>query len=749
VSPAARNAIQATLDRARADGRDVLLETEGLALLAAMGLETPAHLFVAGSEEAAKSDLSRLSGERVVVKVISPEILHKSDVGGVAIVLNRADNVAAAIREMEGAFSANRVSGYTINQFIAYEPSLGSELLVGARWTEDFGPVVTFGPGGIYTEFLAANLRPDRSVALMSPKLTAPEDLEAAICDLAVTRILRGGMRGQKARVELQVLIDVLTRFLQVACEFMPDGISEFEVNPFVVSGGRLVALDVLLKMPRENRAPLAAPRPIHKLKNLLEPASVAIIGVSEKMNPGHIILNNLLREGFSAQHICIIKPGSDEIEGCRCYSGIEGVPGTADLFVLAIPAAQVPGTLTELIESRKAEGIIVIPGGLEEKAGGSALVERVRHVLALSRATAWHGPVINGGNCLGIRSVPGHYDTMFIPQHKLGERRARAVSPIAFISQSGAFALSKSNKLAGIRSKYEISIGNQMDLTIADYLEYLKDDSEIEVFAVYVEGFKPLDGIRFLGAAREITRSGRTVILYRAGRTAEGAKASASHTASIAGNYAVTRELARSAGVIVMEGIDDFEDLVRLFAFLREKQVAGYGLGAVSNAGFECVAVADNLGAFKLVPFSDMSSDRLKEAFARARIDQLVDVHNPVDLTPIADDAAYDAVFRAVLEDVNVNVGLLGIVPMTPALTTLPAGSAHREDITREDSIVSRAIRIKMETAKPWVAVVDGGPSYDAMARRLEENGVPTFRTADRALRLFNLFCSEQLRRK
>ena len=275
----------------------------------------------------------------------------------------------------------------------------------------------------------------------------------------------------------------------------------------------------------------------------------------------------------------------------------------------------------------------------------------------------------------------------------------------------------------------------------------HLKDDSEIRVFAVYVEGFKPLDGIRFLRAAREITESGRTVILYRAGRTAEGARATASHTASIAGDYAVTRELAKSAGVIVVESVDDFEDLVRLFAFLEDKSVGGFRLGAMSNAGFECVAVADNLGNLSLFPFCESTASRLRESFARVRIEQLVDVHNPIDLTPIADDEAYEAVFRAIMDDGNVDVGLLGIVPMTPALNTLPPGQGHREDHAREDSIVSRAIRMKSEIPKAWVAVVDGGPSYDAMARRLEEGGVPAFRTADRALRIFNLFCAEQLR--
>jgi acyl-CoA synthetase (NDP forming) len=582
---------------------------------------------------------------------------------------------------------------------------------------------------------------------MLSPQLAEGRGVEQAIEGLAVTRILCDGMRGQKPRIAREVLLDVITGFLQVVSEFMPDRIAEFEVNPFVVAGGRLVALDVLLKMPRGARQALPAPRPIAKIKYLLEPRSAAVIGVSERMNPGHIILNNLLREGFPADRISVIKPGAETIEGCRCYPDIRSVPGAVDLYVLAISAAQVPETLTELIENRKAESVIVIPGGLEEKEGGAALVERVRESLAAARRTSWEGPVINGGNCLGVTSVPGRYDTMFIPQYKLGERPSGRVSPLALVSQSGAFAISKANKLAGVRPKYVISIGNQMDLTVGDYVEYLRDDPEIKVFAVYVEGFKPLDGIRFLRATRDITESGRTVILYRAGRTAEGAKASASHTASIAGDYAVTRELAGSAGVVVVECVDDFEDLVRLFAFLDGKSVGGMRLGAVSNAGFECVAIADNLGDLRLLPFSRPAASRLGKIFTQARIEQLVDIHNPADLTPVADDEAYEAAFRAIMDDVEVDVGLLCMVPLTPALNTLPRGPGHHEDLGREDSIVSRAIRMKREIQKTWVAVVDGGPSYDLMARRLEEGGVPTFRTADRALRILNLFCAEQLR--
>jgi len=440
------------------------------------------------------------------------------------------------------------------------------------------------------------------------------------------------------------------------------------------------------------------------------------------------------------------VKPGTGEIESCKCYPNISSLPERADLFILAISASQTPEAIAEIIDAQKAESLIVIPGGLGEKHGSDALVSRIDSALVKARATRWGGPVINGGNCLGIRSQPGRYDTMFIPEYKLPASRAEA-SPVAIISQSGAFAISRTSKLTGVNPKYSISAGNQMDLTVGDFLRYLKDDPDIAIFAVYVEGFAPLDGMTFLKAAREITASGRTVILYRAGRTPAGAKASSSHTASIAGDYAVTRELCKAAGVIVAETLAGFEDLVRLSTLLRKKRVSGLRLGAVSNAGFECVAVADNLGSFTLPPFQQRTIDRLRPLLERCRIDSVVDAHNPLDVTPMMDDEAFEEAVRAVMEDDGIDVGVVGCVPLTAALDTLEAGDEHLEDIYKEDSIAMRLGKLNNETSKPWIAVVDAGKLYDPMANLLEEKGVPAFRTADEALRALNVFCTETMK--
>ena len=738
--------------KARAEGRDALTEVEGLSLLSAMGVPAPSYHFVKGSW--AVDALAPLPGTKAVVKVISPEILHKTEMGGVAILPNDKFAIKTAMADMEKRFAGYRVDGYTVNEFVPYEPRLGHEIIVGYRFAKDFGPVISFGPGGIYTEFLAGQFKPGAANVFFSPATADRALVQDVLKQNAVRTLLCGGLRGTKAALDESLLVDVVMAFIQAGEVFAGAGVSEFEVNPFVVAAGRLVALDVLVKLDDVASGDLVLDsqvgriinrnqkvRPVAKIDHILSPRSAAVIGVSDKgMNNGRIILRNLIENGFDTTRLYVVKAGTDTVDGCRCVPDIASLPEKVDLFVLVIPAAQAPACIAELAELDKAEGVIVIPGGLEEKSGTEDIVARMRAALDASRSGQSGGPLLNGGNCLGIRSVPGRYNTLFIPEYKLPMPKGE-VAPLAVLSQSGAFAICRISKHPNINPKYVITCGNQMDLTIGDYLERLEADREIQTFAVYIEGFKPLDGEKVLLACRRIVDSGRTVIFYRAGRTAAGAAASASHTASIAGDYPVTRELLGQLGVVVAETLDEFDDLVTLFSLLGGKKASGLRLGAVSNAGFECVAFADNLGRLSIAEFSPAAGPRLEQVFAQAKISEIVDVHNPIDLTPMADDAAYYESFRTVMEDANVDAGIVGIVPLTVRMNTLAAAAHHAEDVSRDDSIAGRYGQLIKTGDKPWLAVVDSGDLYDPLVRQLERHGVPTFRTADRALKMLNIW--------
>ncbi len=795
-----RKLITKIVSAAMAEGRDALTELEGLELLAAMGVTTPGHIFVKNAGEAetaarkhaapALADAAPAAdeaagvqvpdrapffgGPKAVVKVISPDILHKTDVGGVAIVPNSLDAILEAIRGMEKRFvlpvngAVPHVEGYTVNEFVTHEPKIGHEMIIGYRFARDFGPVISFGPGGIFAEYLASNFKEGSANLFLSPETATREFVTELLSKNVVRTLAAGGLRNTKPAVSDKAIVDTVMAFVEAAPVLAAAGVSEFEVNPFAVAPApdghgeaRLVALDVLVKLSQLAGKDLVvgpagkivnakqAVRPVDKIDKLLMPKSAAVAGVSEKsVNNGRIMVRNFIEYGFDRAHLYIVKPGCaaagadgrrPEIEGVPCYPSFRDLPETVDLAVLSIPAAAAVGTLSEIAESGKAETVIVTTGGLEEKAGTEEIVAGMKKALDDSRKTAGRGPLINGGNCLGARSMPGKYNNFFIPDYKLHMPKGE-VAPVAIITQSGAFAISRTSKHRYINPKYLITCGNQFDLTIGDYLEHMAKDQSIKVFAVYVEGFKPLDAEKALRAVKSIVDSGRDFILYRAGRSAAGAKASASHTASIAGDYPVTKALFSQVGAIVVDTLEEFDDALETFTCLLGKRAQGKRLGAISNAGYECVSIADNLGAFTLSDFAPETKEKLKEIFVRAKTEEIVDIHNPVDLTPGAPDFGYDDGFKAILADGNTDCGVVGIVPLTPKMNTLPAGpDSHGEDLLREGSLAVSYSRLIKEGDKPWVASVDAGAMYDPLAYELEAHGVPVFRTVDRALKMLN----------
>lgn len=679
------------------------------ALLAELGIGLPRQIVCRVDDAAAGAmrACTQLPGSRVVVKIAEPFVAHKTEVGGVKFVDKEQRAIRAAIDDLAVRLDAREVA---VVELIEHDVAPGGELLLAIRWTRDFGAIVTLGAGGVAAEVLS-------SVAVLAPGLAT--DVELALRDKSFATLLRG-FRGQKARIPERELHVLLTRCLAFASTRLPHALTELEINPLVPTAHGLFALDVLIE-PGHVDVHADADRPITKIESLLHPRSMAVMGVSAtSMNPGRVIARRA-SESTPALPLQIVKSDVDAVDGIPCVSSIAELD-PVDLLVLAIPAEQVVHAVDDAIAYRKAESILAIPGGLTE-----AMTRRVRASLASSRLTAGRGPVLNGANCVGVLS-PG-VNTIFLPREKFIADDAREV-PLAVVAQSGALAVSLMTRLAPYAPRYVVSIGNQLDLTAADYLQYFGRDPNADVMAFYVEGFAPLDGRRFFENAARLTRSGRTVILYRAGRTAAGAQATSSHTASIAGDVVVARELARAAGVLFAESLDEFTDLVRLSVLLRDRRAHGNGLGAMSNAGFEAVAIADNHGALQLAQLTARTRGQMERVIRESRLDGIVGVTNPLDVNPMLGDAGFARLAELLIDDEGVDLAVIGCIPHTGALRTLP------EEIASEQSIVKMLTKLWESTSKPWVAVVDGGALYDPMARRLEEDGIPVFRAADRAVR-------------
>ncbi|MGB5175411.1 MAG: acetate--CoA ligase family protein, partial [Thermoanaerobaculia bacterium] len=518
---------------------------------------------VSGPDEIGEELLAKLPGDKVVLKGIAVELPHKSEVGGVRVVPKNCQQVAAAADAMTRSMSGLDLRGILIQEFVAYEAEPGSEALLSLRWDREFGAVVTFGIGGIHAEKLTAALREEAALAIFAPELRDRAQIGQEISGLLVTELMTQVQRGRPARIAMEHVGEVVGRFAAAAPLLTSGLLDEIEINPLVARSGRLVALDVLAKLSVDRPQPMPA-RPLDKLDRLLRPSSIALIGVAERLNAGRLILRNLLRGGFDPENVVVVKPGRESIDGCKCYGDIASLPQCVDLLIVSVAAEQVPAVVQETVEYRRAETLILIPGGLEEKTGSEHISDAIRRSLAVGRASEWRGPLVNGGNCLGVRSQPGRYDTFFLQDHKLPSL-GQDEGNVALLAQSGAFLASKMSKLQQLRVRYAISIGNQIDLTLGDYLSYLLDDDRVDLFGVYVEGFRDLDGRKFLAAARRITGSGRRIVLYRAGRSRSGVAAAASHTAAMAGSYRVTRALARTAGAQVVDTLQDFEDLLLL----------------------------------------------------------------------------------------------------------------------------------------------------------------------------------------
>ena len=334
----------------------------------------------------------------------------------------------------------------------------------------------------------------------------------------------------------------------------------------------------------------------------------------------------------------------------------------------------------------------------------------------------------------MGVRSRPGKYDTFFIPRAKLDPRYRAPARRVALISQSGAFIITRLSNLETLDPAFAISIGNQIDLTLSDLLGVVGGRQDVDVIGVYAEGFNDLDGLDFVRAVEQVTAQGKVVIFYKAGRTETGRSATAGHTASIAGDYDVCDAAVSQAGALVADTFKEFEQLVEVATALHDKKVAGRRLGVVSNAGYETVGMADAiLGARYRLEIPDLppaAAKRIAGLLAPNRLDTLVNLRNPLDLTPMADEEVFEGCLRALLDSAEIDAVIASAVPLTPRMLTTPG------ELTQAGSLADRLPALFAESDKPLVVVFDSGPPFEDLFRRIRAAGVPVFHSSDQAVR-------------
>jgi acyl-CoA synthetase (NDP forming) len=745
-------AMDAMLARAGGEGRRDIIEHEAYAFLAAAGFRVPRSLFVSRRDEIDALPLESLPGDTVVCKLASPGMPHRTEHGGVRFVPRSREALASVFDDFARIASRAAVdfTGMLVAELVAGRDCIPHQLLLSLRQDPAFGPVVFCGLGGIGTELYQRSLLPEtglfmRAASFMRDRAATEEALRRTLFYPMIT----GAARGSAALMDGGKLVSAIETFARVAERYShrstasPYTIEELEVNPLqITAAGELVPLDALMRVSTMKHVEKNAPGEL--IRRLLEPHSALVVGASAaKVNAGRIILRNLAKGGgVPRERIYCLHPDATEIDGCRAFASAGDLPEKTDMTVFTVPADEkAAALLDELIEGGKTASITVISAGFGETERGRALEARLRDTITKARSRPDGGVAVNGPNCMGIVSKPGGYNTFFIPEHKLPFRGPHG-ERCAVVSQSGAYLVTLVSNLGHVfNPRYMITFGNQIDVTATDYLLALKDDAAIDLFVLYIEGLRPYDGERFLAAAREISGSGRRIVLYKAGRTEAGAAAVASHTAAMAGDYAVMKRLLEEAGVIVLEGLDEIEDAIKIFVLLEGRRPAGGRVGIFSNAGFECSVAADALDSLALARFSEATERSLRAALPPG----IIDVHNPVDATPLTNAVNYGRCLEAILSDEGVDCLVAANVAPTPFMENLAAGEGHDEDIRRENSYPNVTIRVFRATDKPMVACLNSGALYDPAVRMIEEAGIPCFRKIDRAMKALELFARDR----
>ncbi|OEV10634.1 acetate--CoA ligase family protein [Streptomyces nanshensis] len=671
-------AVRAVLDAARAEGRTSLTAPEGKRVADAYGIPVPDEGLAESADEAVQ--LADRLGFPVVMKIVSPDILHKTDAGGVRVGVSSPAEVRSAYREIVGNARAYDADAHVLGVQVQQMAKPGQEVLVGTVTDPTFGKVVAFGLGGVLVEVL-------KDVTFrLAP--ASRQDAESMLDGIGASEVL-GGVRGGEP-VDREALVRVIRAVSQLAHDF-PE-LAEVDLNPvFAAPDGAMAAdIRVLLTEGRPAERRRYSPQEIRaSMKRLMQPSSVAVIGASNEQGKiGNSVMRNLVDGGFPGE-IHPVNPKADEILGRKAYKSVADIPGEVDVAVFAVPAKFVPDTL-EAVGAKGIPNAVLIPSGFAET-GETELQEKI---VAIGEK---HGVRLLGPNIYGYYSTWHDLCATFCTPYDVK-------GGVALTSQSGGigmailgFARSTSTGVSAI-----VGLGNKSDLDEDDLLTYFADDPNTKCIAMHLEDLK--DGRAFVEAARE-TVPKKPVVVLKAGRTSAGAKAAGSHTGALAGDDAVYDDVLRQAGVIRAPGLNEMLEYARALPVLPVPQ--GDNTVIITGAGGSGVllsdAIVDNgLSLMEIPPDLD-------EAF-RAFIPPFGAAGNPVDITGGEPPSTYEATIRLGLEDPRIHSLVLGywhtIVtpPMVFAELTARVVAEAREKGVEKPVVASLAGDTEVEEASQYL---------------------------------------------
>lgn len=432
----------------------------------------------------------------------------------------------------------------------------------------------------------------------------------------------------------------------------------------------------------------------------LLSPRSIAVIGASRSpQKVGHQVLKNIIDGGFKGK-LYPVNPNSKSISGLVCYPSIHDIPGQIDLCLIVTPAPLIP-TLIESCISKSVPAVVVISAGFAESGPQGALLQQNLTDLIQGSSVRLLGP-----NCLGCFSTYNQINATFGPTlPKKG--------PIMLISQSGALVTGILDwaKRFDLGLSHAVTLGNRIDISEIDALEYAAHDKNTKIILLYLESFHNAPALFSL--ASKITPH-KPILLLKGGQSQAGQTASQSHTASLATDYTLVKSFANQVGIILTENIQTWLSTAYVLSvsppFLNQR------LGILTNAGGPGVLATDTAvnSGLSVVPFSPLTQRKLHKELAT------IAPHNPLDILGDAPPERFVSALSILSQESS--LGSI-IVIMTPQTTTQPL-------------ITARLITEAYPHPKiPILAVLLGGNQLQSARTIFEHHGYPTFTYPNEAI--------------
>lgn len=440
-------------------------------------------------------------------------------------------------------------------------------------------------------------------------------------------------------------------------------------------------------------------------------PRSVAIVGASsDSKKSGYALVKNFIDYGFSGK-IFPINPKASEILGLKVYPSLEAVPEDIDLAVFSLPA-KVVAQVIDQCSSKNVKAVVVHSFGFAESGPeGKAYQDKL-----VSVARANHIRVV-GPNCQGVMCIESR-----VPWSRRSTFPTE-VGGVSVVSQSGGGGGSFVNLAheRGVRFNKIVTIGNECDATVTDFVRYFGRDDGSRILFLFLEGFR--DGERILDDIRPVAAR-KPIVVYKIGRTSVGAQAAASHTGSLAGSIAVYDGVFRQAGLIRAPGLDDALDYLEAFqsVWLSRRRPQGYRVGIVTGPGGPGVAAADAMveNGLEVPPITAESRDRLHQAIQGATAANPMDMGDFSFVAKLKEEGPYSTMVRIMSEDRNVDI-----------VAVIGPGEFNPEGFLEE------ILRIDGFCRKPFIVIwPSAGGNVETCKRRIREAGVPLFDTQERGAR-------------